>query len=48
MQGLAPDGSKRSFEPDKDARFVEWNNHGPGANQNLGRQKPDHTKPNHL
>lgn len=32
MQGLAPDGSKRSFEPDKDARFVEWNNHGTGAN----------------
>lgn len=33
MHGLAPDGTQRNFEPDKDARFYEWSNHGPGANR---------------
>ncbi|RBO85783.1 pectinesterase family protein [Marinomonas aquiplantarum] len=31
MHGLAKDGTKRFFEPDKDARFYEWRNDGVGA-----------------
>ena len=38
MHGLAKDGSKRYFQPDKDARFHEANNYGSGANQNVGLQ----------
>ncbi|AEF53511.1 pectinesterase family protein [Marinomonas posidonica] len=31
MYGLARDGTKRYFEPDKHARFYEWRNTGSGA-----------------
>ncbi|WP_421856395.1 pectinesterase family protein [Marinomonas sp.] len=49
MHGLAPDGTQRNFEPDKDARFFECNNHGPGANHGgVKAELPEHERIQYL